>query len=592
MVHKDRLNLVSHWLIDSLSDQQLYSFVKKMGGIVQTVFHGFKINVKNAGRKTIRNRIRNIILNDYDFYMLYLNNPQAPWSNWIVAINSLDEKWILQNWRDIASNVNINHFTIALVVSLERKKLATLGNRLLLCPSLWQSNVKNELIKKPPQSWLALQQICNAQINPVNREKPSKNINNSPALLQKIQNLEKELKKTREQYAKLKNKLKESEQLVVATKNIQSDKMKLLRKEIKISQQNYDALNAEISKIVQQYKAEVDATVLGISPQLRMINDNLKKLESSDLLQRGEMILEQQEQNNLKYGTFAGVRKKITQLQNLQNRVKQGLNESVNILPEMHAFHKELINKITELQQYLPDINSTSAQTDFAFELGLRINLANSQTNAIAKLREIAGLLENRLLVACLHHTEVKKLKTMCQEKITYHEERKTNQALQNMLAEETKQKQKRATEIWDIKSFLNKFNSNKKIYIYVDAYNLLKRVDEFKKIEKSLSLLQARDYLIKMCRKNSPSSVKTELIFDGRDALSNRETQDGVTVVFSAKKTERQNADSYIIQYLQEFADKDSIIILVSEDYGLREQIKEQVNHFVTCHHFYEFIK
>ena len=80
--------------------------------------------------------------------------------------------------------------------------------------------------------------------------------------------------------------------------------------------------------------------------------------------------------------------------------------------------------------------------------------------------------------------------------------------------------------------------------------------------------------------------------LFDGAGTVSARETDGNVTVAFTARRAESQNADDYLVARVRAVRDASAAIWLVTEDYGLRHRAHHACDAFITPLHFHAFAR
>lgn len=574
---KNRYKAVSHWLLDNVNTSVLFKALKHLGKPVKEIFHGYKVCEKSLGKRAIQQRFIRCIEDNPKILLYFANSAGVPWSSFCKAMPMISSDWLFSNWKVMVKSEHGGAWVFAFC-SNKDEKIARLGSRLLGCPSIW-GEVEGDCNKLP----VSLQALIGFYSS--HDEKKSKNqdevVNlNHPRVQQ-------ELHKWKERYDKRKEEIKELEEKNLLLTKDSKNKERASRNEFRELRKSYDDLNGQMADTISSYKLEIDKRLLGMDHEFLRTSQLLQ--ESNESLE--EMIsdaLAEQLEANKKHGIRSELREQLASLKDLAEQMNNAIRESVLILPNIHSLRELLMHKIAEYQKIVDDEQYEEKTLDLVLELQLQIHAAAKNDNPQQEFATIQELLLNPVIVNYLGDEREGLQLSFSKQFDIYKKIKSQGELLKGDESGTTKSLNTR--ELWDLNRVLGD-KQKREIVLIVDAYNVIKRIPELNQFEIDYDISVARKNFIKLCQNKSAEFANIELVFDGTEVLSSRETQGGVTVVFAAFHDLSQNADNYIVNQLRSSQEETKEVWLVSDDYGLRHQCEGRAHYFIPCRNLYDFL-
>lgn len=589
----------SVWIINQLPAREIHNIIKELPAPDALFFKGFKVSVLNAERKPVKNRLAAEVSHNPELLEDIVLRSSSPWADSVRLLPALDETWLLTYWR----NLIVNHggtFLIAMLTD-QRERIRKRAARLFSRSAFWSKDnapFSGLRVREEPPEWQGLQQFFNKlsgamdeNVYSADEKKQLENANN------RLQNEVEKLQQSINKQKQLNASLKESQRQSLETKENKLNRLKEdLRKTRKQKTELQQEFNRRLEGEIQKYRREV----LGISTATEKIRQALNESHVDDITSRTRKVLAAQRDLNEKHGTRQALRQRIEELENLEHELEKAATESITVVPELYQLQDQLDEEIQRLKSLLPGENREEAYDYTLRQLLKKARSASLDNNGRTILAGIEELIQEELFREVTDRKSLAALEKTVKERKTYLDKLKKERQIAEGAASYSKRDSatsgEKAREIWKPGEMLTQMAPSQQVVILVDAYNVMKTIDQLDSIIESQGLDRAREEFARMCEKKTTEKKRMELVFDGAEALSAVEKRAGgnLSLIFAARLQESQNADNHIIQRANELTNSgspDLHILIVTEDYGLRAQTAEICTGFILPRDFFAYL-
>ncbi|OGV78541.1 MAG: hypothetical protein A3K19_17925 [Lentisphaerae bacterium RIFOXYB12_FULL_65_16] len=577
------------WLAAALDDQTLFDFLVSREVGQGLFFKGFQVNVRNAGKPAVRNRVRSELLRSPELLSGLLECP-GPWRAWCKTLAMFEEKWLLSHWRDLVRVSRRQDVVVALVVDA-RPAVAARGRRFLRLTRFWD---------RPPAASPAsrigggLQFLAELLATPrvVPTDTPER-AGGVVATERRVRVLDDQLAAARERLARERTSAQEAAaRWTEERKKLQAENRDL-RSQLHAVHRELERQLAQTDERVRAGAEGFQCRVLGLSEEVVHIREALAAAQVDRVQDRVEPMLEQHRRLNEKYGALSALRAELATLQNGEKRLLQCVEESVVVLPELHRLLADLRQRRDSLQALLPDaVREAASEGDLGNALLARVKGAHFQADWGAELDRVVALLEVPLVGELLGAAGLERLQRAASERHkVLARARPCAPELGRGQGGGASRGEPQGREIWDVAGALERRQVPASVWLVVDGYNTILGEPRLAAMAEQHGLAKAREEMVRLCRRRAVMFRGVEVVFDGAGPLSVRETLDGVTEVFAAQKQESQNADVYILGRITAMQPSVDAIWLVTSDQGLRRSVESCCNAFIKPSDFCRFL-
>ncbi len=580
----------AEWLANALSNEQLFHLLRLIPPLAEEILRGHKMTAGSVEKKLVRKRVVSEIMRNEEVLDLFLEARESPWSSWQEALDTLDLNWIQLYWRNIARAAGPD-FIVALA-GFPDPELEKRGRRALRTTSPWRAPNTSRAEQKSmplPAPLKALQTVlCHAVPSP---SKPQ------TTDLQKLEKAEKrtaaaekEIEKLTAALAKQRARVKDAESTITALENELKASRNSLQQQLRSAEAKYDELATEfdtkLSDSIRRFRREQ----LGISPRIEKLQAEIESGETAELLDRANAVLQEQAKLNERFGTISQIKTEIADLQAARDELTGCLAQSVRIQPSLHQVQDAVDRRIAELQDALPDYQRPRLSKP-ARRLLHKIAGTKSLQDGTASLDAICQQVDSGILTQLLSDHELDAVRHAMEQKRRHLHAMQLEDQLGEpcQTAEPAHGKPTEPDMVWDVNRKLE--SAEKPVILFVDGYNALLRTEPYHDLKKQYDMESARQLFCEHCRRKASAFDRMEVVFDGRGALSQRETASGMTVVFTANLAESQNADNYIVNRMRQEHTPDCDLWLVTDDGGLRHRVRDIAGAVVSSADFVAFL-
>ena len=579
----------AEWLIDAMGDESLFGFLAPLGAATHPFFRGFKVSARNLAKRPVRTRLRNELCQNVELCSRFLAWPRAPWHAWHSGLQAVAEDWLVRHWRMLLRNPGGQAVAVAMALD-SREPVYRRGRRMLTRERFWDARDEREDAVETPSGWGDLQQLISVRPAAAAGDLGSATPPEYRALLKRVQTLEKEEDALRLRLRKSRTQSKDAEADRQSASAGWENEKRELRRTLRETQRRCEQLAVRMDERVEARVREFRRNVLGLTDEVEHARRALRGSGSAALLRRSEDILVQQRRLNEKHGTLSALRAELAHLQTAETQLEECIAESLVVLPELNGVRRAVRERIEELQGLLPE-PTQERPPDLVVDFSSRIKSAPLSADGAVRIEQIAAALEQPAVVESLGPSWVQRLRETLQR------ERRILAAVGDDPGSDISGRDEDLPahnapgEIWDVALELSAAGAAGPVWLFVDGYNVIKTVPELARIEEQQGLAGAREAFISLCRSKAAGFGQIEIVFDGADSVSARETVEGVTVVFSAQLRSSQNADRYIVDRLSAVSDDAPLLWLVTGDYGLRHDAKRLCAAFIAPSDFQHFL-
>jgi predicted RNA-binding protein with PIN domain len=571
------------WLLERLDPQTVFSVLTGPNFVPSFVFKGFKVSPKSVSQPTVRQRIAKALHRHGDLAEAVLFCPGAPWLGWHRVISVLEEWWLVESWCALARRPECGLIVVVAMAMDEREPVAVRGRRALRKRGLWSGAVFRET--EPPPAWAALCDVVGARSEDARQEE-------TVPLERRIAQLTRQIEELQQRLRIGKGHIREAEDKVRQHEEQLQEREKELRQQVRDKQGEVEELCSALDRRVAEGIAAFKRTVLGLDEQYE---DLLTVDRSDDLIEEVDDVLAEQQRLNDLHGTREQIRKQIRDLEDARTRLGSSIEESVTVLPAVYRVETRLGQRIQELRDLLGDYVEDARMPDIADQLRARVKAAHLSGTGETTLDEVERLLEQALIGDMLGEEltdDIRRLVTERRDLIRSMSAPSLTDAALHLPGPEDDDGPGEPREIWRIGDALKPLAADARPRLFVDGYNVIRRLPELASVERTEGLAAARDRFCALCRARARGFSHVEVVFDGAGTLSEREESGGITVVYSPAAQESQNADNTIVARLEATVDERNPAWLVTDDYGLRRRAKWLCEAYIPTAEFYRFLK
>ena len=535
---------------------------------------GFKATARNLERPALRRRLAAAIARDPGLSERVLAHPRAPWRDATTALTAFDTAWLLRHWRELL-RASGDGFLAAAMASDARPAIRERGLRLLSRSTPWQAGWQAQ----PQHLPSALEYFSHHTTPPeaVPHHEPGGEPGRLVALNHEMTSVREALGRQREKVKILEQELRERQ---AGTDEHERD----LRRELRDARNEAATARAELPTQVAARIADFRRQVLDISqPGDDEMGDALTA--GGDVLGRIERTLAAQEQLNASFGTREALRRRIGLLCDGAQKLAVCIEESVRLHPEVRRLHAAVCREIDHLREILHEDVDESHTPELAAQISAMIKGTSVSDYGLVELGEIRRFLDERLVADLLGPAALARLGSAIDQR------RRVMLELVHSMPDSPQAKRPQLPrEVWDIAGELQRL-PEASVGVFIDGYNVTKRVAPLMRIEERDGLARSRDVFCDLCRTQARRFGHLEVVFDGAGALSARENHDGMTLVFSNGLGESQNADDYLVGRLSTDPGPRPTRWLVTDDTGLRHRAQAHCGAVVGAEDWYRFV-
>ena len=561
------------------------------------VMRGFKLTAANANKKIVRGRILAYLAHDPEMCALMLRLEGMPWIPWVLALEAIDEFWLLDNWAHLMRSTRDRNLMAAMAVD-HRDSIACLGERLLARPSLWRDDWKLKDKPPPPFSWEALAELASltspGHTLPDQTPTPGTDAKRAKAEA-KQKALESEVKKLKTALDKQKQRTAAEAEERTLTEHKKQVETRKLRDDLKKTRDQLDPLRADFAEKlearIQQYRRET----LGMTEHKQQIEEKLRSHETGDLLEQIQQVLETHRRLNEKYGTLSELRQQINTLENADTRLRECAAESIHVLPELHEVQRNVAKRLSQLRALMPGESSIPDARGYVKRTLKMIRNCTLANDGLGRLAGMTALVENPAFTELVGDENLQLIKTALKQQKEHLQQIEKEQTLAQMDVPAKSQESGAIPfphEVWDVDDELDRLPEGKKPVVYVDGYNVINGAEPLAATLQTKGLSAARTQLNALCDRIKSAFERIEIVYDGTDALNERETHGNIVEVFAARLEESQNADNYITDSLHSGSRDNGVLWLVTADGGLRARNRAVCHGLIDPQDFVDFLE
>lgn len=562
------------WLLSALGNERLLAAVMALPALQDAVFKGgFQPVPATLDKPAVRRRLRVALLGRCERAEALLREAQdVPWSAAVEMVRALDESWLKRHWRGLVRGTGNPGWAVALLLD-SRPALSRRGQRLLGRSCLWRA----DWAARPAGLPAALRTVARAGGDETAVQAPPREAVRGPATG--------DHEALRAALSRQRDKVREGQQELRQAQQASEQREKELRREVREAYARADRATAAADERIAEAIRAFKHDALGLTPDLLRLADAMADPTLDALLEHAERVLEQQRRLNEVHGTYESVRARIRALGTTAQRLSLCLEESIHVLPEVRRLHATVCREADRLRKLLPEIEAPV--TELAAQLLGRIKEAAQAGEVLAELDRIEQLLQSETVSGLLGTDGVRHVRDVLSQRRRLVTDAVHGPALPGPRAPAVPAPR----ELWDVRTALAE-ESAAAIWVFVDGYNAIRRVPDLAAVECNEGLARSREVFCQLCRNRARAFAHMEVVFDGQGALSAREENNGVTVVFSKGLRESQNADDYLVTRLARARAEGVAVWLVSDDGGLRARAEASCTAFVACADWARFLR
>lgn len=547
------------WLVEALSPDALYEAVRGLGREIGELLPGFTLSRRVLARHAVRLLLARSLVRHPLLIGRICLSPTAPWQPWRKVLGLLDETWLLDHWRPLCRQYG-PPLAVALCLD-EREDVSNRGERLLKLAGFWCPDSSRGATLPP--GWEELVRL----IAP-------------PAVAPPPPPPPPEPKPAQRQPAdRWKRKLQEAEGKAAQTEKRLREEIRRLHQESKGKETELDQLRESFE---QRLRTEVDSLrkhLLAPAPAAAETD------EAGNLAEQAEQVLQRQKTLDRQRGTRSELRTEIERLEDVERRLRRCLGESLVLVPELQNTAQRVGQRLREARTLLGEMDMDSEAPDLAAALYGRLKSAAQAKDASAELDVVRHLLDQDMVRDLLGPQQVARLEQLEQ----IHRQEIAKRLLDVSLPESLPALPK-DREVWNVAERLACYPAPA-VWLFVDGYNVILGVEDLHRIEQQQGLPAARNHFLALCRRQAQGFAHFEVVFDGAEDTATTEQGAGLRVVYSRAGRESQNADDHLVRRLHDLREKAGVCWLVTDDFGLRERVREVCDAFVPPVHFHRFL-
>ena len=384
--------------------------------------------------------------------------------------------------------------------------------------------------------------------------------------------------------------------------NVQKQENEKLQKQLSEVQGDFDeAINELRDEFMQAQQNQMNsfyAQSLGIHPeQLNALYE--AQNVTQNLRGRVDKLLSKQRELDKRYGTVDKLQNEERNLEQMLQRVRNAIENAINVVPGLGDVEKELERKLEEIRQQLrkdPNDGECALQGMMPRLLTYLKETPLNEEHSLQMLQEVESFLQTPLANAILAPDERRSVQEVLESR-----RRRVQQGIEvasqvAIIPEEPMAViGERMSQVIRMDWYLEKYQN---IEIYIDGYNVIKQDPVMSVHEKAVNGFQCvREELVGRCRRIAKFFRKVVLVFDGGMSMDSvSQPGENLTVVYAAKKNSEQNADDWIVKHLAEEAQQEGsqeavIRWIVTNDHGLRTRVANLCDGYVDNATFTAFL-
>ncbi len=547
------------WLVEALSPEALFEAVRGLGREIGELLPGFSLSLRALGRSSVRHLLARGLGRHPRLAGRICLSPHAPWQPWRQVFALLDEAWLRRHWRAL-----VRHYGPSPAVALaleEREALRNRGDRMMRLASFWKPDASR--CATLPPGWDELTKLL-APTAPAIAEGAGES---------RVPELERQLAQAREAADRWKRKHAETETQASQEQDRLREDVRQLRRELRAKEDELARFRDQFETRLHQQMAQLRERLF-VAPAA----PEPAELDALSLAEQAERVLNRQDALDRQRGTRSQVRAELDQLEEMEKRLRRSLAESLVLAPGLHETSIRVGQRLRELREALGEMDADSESPDLAAALLGRIKNAQLGSDATAELEHLKQILDTDVVRELLGDRVHGRLSQL---------ERTHSQLAADRLLDATagpatpSANPPEEREIWNLAERLG-CHPPATVWLFVDGYNAIRRVGEWARIEQEQGLPAARHLLCELCRRHAHRFAHVEIVFDGTETTAATESCAGVRVVYSRAAGESQNADDHLVQRLHMVHDRADVTWLVTDDFGLRERVRNRCDAFV----------
>ncbi|MBR0459214.1 MAG: hypothetical protein IJJ26_08240 [Victivallales bacterium] len=557
---------------------------------------GFSIQEANIGKPLFQTRLQVHARKNATFQLLliggFTSDPICKAIEKIIYFKG--EEAVEHSWRELYDLIpDKPHFVLTLANWKEETRLATLGRRLLKCPSLWKKalQMNSEEAKEwyrrhfENDTWEAFTYLLGDMASHMEIEEE----NHSPAPEKGKARAGKEEKLT-EKYQALQNErnairseLNEKKKLVQSLQ----EQLGTAQHDLKKAQHNHQTelerqrVHAEL-KLQEALRHERNH-LLGIDEnwcqQATLLSD-----QTEDLLQHAKQVLEEQKRRNLLYGTKSALRQKAAELDMTIAALQDAADEALNLHPEALKLLQKLELVRAEVLSHCGDHNT--AHTVIFEHIETAIKSLPLDKSLPASLKRFTTLQAQAQSLGLLSDSENEQLHDIAEQRHRL----LVSATVENTIRPPEPHDTPRIPEIWNIATR----EELPRVTIFLDGFNVILRSkywqDQLHGRQENFQ--EVRHQFNLKCAAVSPRFLKMKIVYDGNSLGTTIESfNPKLDIIFARKVQEEHNADLYIIDRMLNDKQPGDIFWLVTDDIDLRKKAAPATDAVIPSQDFNRFI-
>lgn len=563
-----------NWLLANFQPGLMLNFiVTSKDRVFDDLFlGGFKRNEESLRNPLVIQRLRKKLQNTKlpgiiaKFMWICLNGNYA-------AIGMFSFSWLKKNWRLWLAGAQDPRIWAILWAAHDNEEISRLGFRLLrFCPSLWLkgSDAISEKFRKDKIDFSSF-------LSPSESRKPQTVTEAANAELRDLQNRFRELQSNKNAAER---EAREAQQNNLRKQQDLENGLKKLREELQNLQQasalEKSALAARLEQEKYRELEQQRLELVGLtSEEFSSVQQEIA--ETGELEAEIDDMLRQQCQVDRKYGLHSQLHAELAKCQQLQQRLRIAMQESIHPLPQLPLLLQRLQEKCTVLENRLVSFNDSAndsgLNSDVSDRLFSRLRMIELNettfTREITEFRNHLDYLKNSGLLFPHEYTSLAELVKKREREFQNSENLRNRNAWQ----------MRQITHPWN---FMDRFG---KVRLFIDGHNLLLTTAG----DISAQLFTEKSHeLRKMCQKASQCFAGLTLVFDGCENSENREVLDRFVILYAARIEEAHNADRELVKALRS---TEGERWLVTNDNDLKNNAKDCCEGFMDAWTFFSLL-
>ncbi|MBP5673371.1 MAG: NYN domain-containing protein [Victivallales bacterium] len=589
------------WLIGHFTNQELVQFIQANGARKRALsFGGFQISVSTVRTKTMLSRLA---LPEFSRPLMEcLADKNGPWQPLVRLLPALDEKWLLEHWRNLIEDFDCPKDLAFAFSRLESPELKRLGERLLKVPSLWTKTFNPEDNVSPvpfykAQLMAAVTSLYHGAIKPQTDGTPSSE-QPQDTTTEQVEN-EGSSSKLQDKLLKEQARRREIQKSFNEFQQKAEEKETKLKTEIASLKQSLQETRESITNRLHEQELQHDAIMrqfveqhFGNHSELAHKADDFQT-SSDALLLSVEQTIEEQKQLDQKHGLKTRLRDQQGKLTAALEKLKAITLDSTVVHPAIRRLIPKVEQQIAELENVIQDETDELPLSHTALQLYLELqNIDVNCPETEQELKRLQEFIESSEQHGLILPEEKKTLFALIQKRHSLHQnlsQLKSSHFLpKSVVAEEILQRDKQVILV-----MAQFFAVLPTVDIVVDACNvILKDGSHWERIVKSNGFAAASRQFIERCRKKRQFFNSIVLVFDSSVNQLNTVDIDGnLSIIYARHIQEEHNADLVIKEKTAELHGESKKVWVVTDDADLKHSVVDSCDAFVVPEAFTNFI-